>query len=98
MVGVCGAQLAAGLAERRLELAHRAELTRALARRCFVLARGTERAVGRACGGVGACGAFAAAGGVGVGLFGGKKKSAAAAGWAPLPESEAAEWVRLSLS
>ena len=69
LVGVCGAELAAGLAERRLVLAHRAELTRALARGCCVLARGTERALGRACGGVGSRGACTTAGGVGVGLL-----------------------------
>ena len=69
LVGVCGAQLAAGLAEGRLELAHRAELTRALARGCFVLAHGTERALGRARGGVGARGACTAAGGVSIGLL-----------------------------
>ena len=69
LVGVCAAQLAAGLAERRLELAHRAELTRTLTRGCFVLARGTECALGRACGGVGARGACATAGGVSIGLL-----------------------------
>ena len=72
LVGVCGAQLAALLAEGRLVLAHRAELTRTLARRCFVLARGTERALGRARGGVGArgaCTAARAASGVSIGLL-----------------------------
>ena len=69
MVGVCGAQLAAGLAEGRLEPAHRAELTRALARGCFVLARGTQRALGRARSGVGARGACTAAAGISIGLL-----------------------------